>query len=228
MNMRVAKSEVDGAKVIPVANKSVKQSALTEVFAIVGVTMNFDANVEIFGEAEPVEYFYEVVSGAVRTYKVLDDGRRQIDAFYLPGDTFGLEAGSHHALSAEAVSRSTIRLAKRSVVLAMVARDPELGQALWSAAASGLSAAQEHLLVLGRKTAEERVASFLLDIFRREANRDVIELPMSRHDIADYLGLTIETVSRTISLLESENAITLQSARRLIVKSASRLRQLNA
>jgi CRP-like cAMP-binding protein len=203
-------------------------SALADAFAVAGAAMPFERNAEIFGEAEPAEYFYQVVSGAVRTYKVLEDGRRQIGAFYLPGDVFGLEAGEEHGFSAEAIVRSSVRVAKRSVIMAMAARNPDLGAALWTAAAGGLRAAQEHMLVLGRKSAEERVATFLLDIAKREGSREVIELPMSRQDMADYLGLTIETVSRTMTQLESSAAIELATARRVVVLSRARLQQLNA
>ena len=205
-----------------------RRSALDDAFAVVGAAMPFERNVEIFGESEPAEFFYQVISGAVRTYKMLEDGRRQIGGFYLPGEVFGLEAGEEHGFGAEAVVRSVVRVAKRSSILSMAERDTSLAQALWTAAAGGLRAAQEHMLVLGRKTAEERVATFLLDIARREQSREMIELPMSRQDIADYLGLTIETVSRTMTLLESEAAIALPNARRVVVKSRGRLQQLNA
>ena len=200
---------------------------LNNAFAVVGAAMTFDRNAEIFGEAEPAEFFYQVVSGAVRTHKMLEDGRRQIGGFYLPGEVFGLEAGDEHGFGAEAVVRSVVRVAKRAVILSMAERDAALAQALWRAAAGGLRAAQEHMLVLGRKTAEERVATFLLDIARRERSREIIELPMSRQDIADYLGLTIETISRTMTLLESEAAIELPNARKVIVKNQGRLQALN-
>jgi CRP/FNR family nitrogen fixation transcriptional regulator len=202
-------------------------SPLSGAFEVVGAIMTFDRNREVFGEGEPAEYFYQVISGAVRTYKLTEDGRRQIGAFYLPGDVFGLEAGDEHAFTAEAVSRSTVRVAKRSVILSMAARDSDLNRALWTAAARDLRAAQEHLLVLGRMTAEERVATFLLEIAGREAADGTVELPMSRQNIADYLGLTIETISRTMTLVEREDAIALPSARRVVVKSPRRLRELN-
>src|SRR5215475_339766 len=199
----------------PQINPTPKQN-LDSPLDMMGSQMRFGRNAEIYGEDEPAEYLYKVVSGAVRTYKVLEDGRRQIGAFYLPGDVFGLEAGTEHGFSAEAIVRSTVQLAKRSVIMAMAARDPDLGAALWTAAAGGLRAAQEHMLVLGRKSAEERVATFLLDIAKREGSREVIELPMSRQDMADYLGLTIETVSRTMTQLESSAAIELATARRVV------------
>lgn len=202
--------------------------ALEAAFAMVGAPVTFERNVEIFGEEEPAEYFYQVVTGAVRTYKVLQDGRRQIGAFHLPGDVFGLEAGEVHAFSAEAVATSTVRVAKRSGLVAMAARDSDLAADLFSRIADGLRQAQEHMLVLGRKTAEERVATFLLDMARREHSVEVIELPMSRQDMADYLGLTIETVSRTLTHLEGKSVIALPSSRRILVRNAASLRRLNA
>jgi CRP/FNR family transcriptional regulator, nitrogen fixation regulation protein len=219
-----------GAGLVRATDASAKgrSGALNHAFAAIGAQMVFERNVEIFGESEPAEFFYQVVSGAVRTHKMLEDGRRQIGGFYLPGEVFGLEAGEEHGFGAEAVVRSVVRVAKRSAILAMAERDPSLAQALWSAAAGGLRAAQEHMLVLGRKTAEERVATFLLDIARREDSREIIELPMSRQDIADYLGLTIETISRTMTLLENEAAIELPNARKVVMRSKGRLQALNA
>jgi CRP/FNR family nitrogen fixation transcriptional regulator len=164
----------------------------------------------------------------VRTYKVLQDGRRQIGAFLLPGDVFGLEAGGEHGFSAEAIVSSTVRIAKRSVIVSMAARDSEIAADLWARTAGGLRAAQEHMLLLGRKNAEERVATFLLDMARRESTDELVELPMSRQDIADYLGLTIETVSRTLTQLESKAAIELSSSRRNVLRSRASLQRLNA
>ncbi len=190
--------------------------------------MHYDRNVEVYGEAEPAEYFYQVVTGAVRTYKVLNDGRRQIGAFHLPGDLFGLEAGEAHAFSAEAVCASTVRIARRSAVVAMAARDSGIASDLWAATATSLRGAQEHMLLLGRKTAEERVASFLLNMALKSSSSQMIELPMSRQDIADYLGLTIETVSRTLTHLENTAAIALPSSRRIMVRDRGSLQRLNA
>ena len=201
---------------------------LAGAFPLLGAPMSFDRNTEIHGESEPAEYFYQVVTGAVRTYKLLEDGRRQIGAFHLPGDFFGLEAGSEHGFSAEAIVESTVRVAKRSVIVAMAARDSELAADLWLWTADGLRAAQEHMLLLGRRNAEERVATFLLDIARRESTESLVDLPMSRQDIADYLGLTIETVSRTFTQLENKEAIELPSSRRIVLRSRASLKRLNA
>src|SRR4029079_10837026 len=127
---------------------------LAEVFQMLGASMTFERNEEIYGEGESADYFYHVETGAVRTYKLLSDGRRQIGAFYLPGDFLGLEAGAEHAFSAEAIGNCTVRYAKRSSILTMSARDGVLSAELWAATAKSLRGAQEHMLLLGRKTAE--------------------------------------------------------------------------
>ena len=201
---------------------------LADAFAMLGAPIRYERNVEIYGEAEPAEYLYQVATGAVRTYKVLRDGRRQIGAFLLPGDVFGLEAGEDHGFSAEAIVDSSVRVAKRSVIVSMAARDSALAADLWTCAAGGMRSAQEHMLLLGRKNAEERVVTFLLDMARRESADQLIELPMSRQDIADYLGLTIETVSRTFSQLDSKAAIELPSSRRIVVRNRTNLQRLDA
>ena len=204
------------------------EHSLAGIFAMQGALMRVERNVEVYGEEEPAEYLYQVVSGAVRTYKVLQDGRRQIGAFHLPGDIFGLEADEMHAFSAEAVSDCTLRIARRASIMALATRDGDLATELWQRTAEAFRRAQEHMLLLGRKNAEERVASFLLRMAARTAAGQAIELPMSRQDIADYLGLTIETVSRTLTILENRAAIELPSSRRIFVRSRSSLQQLNA
>lgn len=192
-----------------------------------GAVMPFPRNAEIFGEDEPADYLYKVVSGAVRTYKLLDDGRRQIGGFYLPGDIFGLEAGTEHRFTAEAISDSTILVIKRSALVTLAERQNELARALWALTARELAHVQNLMLTLGRKTAQERVASFLLEMASRSPNREAIELPMSRQDIADYLGLTIETVSRTLTQLENAAAIALPSSRRIVLRNPGALQRLN-
>ena len=149
------------------ASQNASAHSLAGAFEMLGAPIRFERNVEIHGEDEPAEYFYQVVTGAVRTYKVLQDGRRQIGAFHLPGDVFGLEAGSEHGFSAEAIVASTIRVAKRSTIVAMAARDSNMAADLWSWTARGLRSAQEHMMLLGRMNAEERVATFLLDLAHR-------------------------------------------------------------
>src|SRR5208282_229144 len=167
-------------------------------------------------ENDPADYLYKIVSGTVRTYKILSDGRRQIGGFYLPGDIFGLEYAAQHTLSAEAVTDVKVVVVKRSALTALAARDATIGKDLFTLTGRELQRAQDRIMLL-IKSAQERVASFLLEMADRSAAGNAIELPMSRQDIADYLGLTIETVSRTLTSLEISAAIEVPTSRRSIV-----------
>src|SRR3569833_1187001 len=162
---------------------------------------------EIFGEAEPAEYVYQVVDGAVRSFKLLSDGRRQIGAFHLIGDIFGLENGGAHRFTAEAIVDTTVRLAKRVSLAHIAETDVTVARDLLTMTASNLKHAEDHMLLLGRKTSLERVAAFLLEMDTRLTASGVMALPMSRRDIADYLGLTLETVSRALSALENQGVL---------------------
>jgi CRP/FNR family nitrogen fixation transcriptional regulator len=175
-------------------------------------------NCEIYGENQPAEYLYAVIEGAVRCCRVLADGRRQINAFYFPGDIFGFETGRIHTLSAEAIVDSRLLLIKRSALAEIAARDTRVACNLWTAAASELQRAQDHAMAL-IMSAEERVVEFLLEIAKRETSDSEIDLPMSRADIADYLGLTIETVSRTLKQLERSAAIALPTFHRVVLRN---------
>src|ERR1700742_1617725 len=154
---------------------------------------------EIYGEKGPAEYVYQIKTGAVRSYKLLTDGRRQIGAFHLVGDIFGLENGSVHRFTAEALVRTTVRLIKRQSLEAVAESDAIVSRNLLSMTTSNLEHAENHMLLLGRKTALEKVAAFLLEMDARLAATGIMALPMNRRDIADYLGLTLETVSRALS-----------------------------
>lgn len=193
-----------------------------------GVRMRFKRNEEVFGAGEEVEHVYRVVSGAVRTMRFSSDGRRQILAFHLPGDVFGLELGDAHEYSAEAVIDSEIVLTRRSLIEKTAAENAAAARALLQLAARQLQDAQEHALMLGRKGAGERVAAFLLKLTDRITGRQELDLPMSRLDIADYLALTIETVSRAFTQMEREHAISLPSSRHVVVRDRHALEQLQA
>ena len=194
---------------------------------MMGTPMRFARNAEIYGEDEPAEYLYKVVSGTVRTYKILADGRRQIGAFYLPGDIFGLEAADAHTFSAEAVVDSNVLVIKRSAVMDLAARDSTVARELWAVTGRELQRAQDHVLLL-IKNAQERVAGFLVEMARRATGASTIQLPMSRQDIADYLGLTIETISRTLTQFEKSAAIALPSSRQIEIRNRAALMRLNA
>ena len=172
---------------------------------------------ELFAEGDDAEHFYQVVSGAIRSYKLLSDGRRQIDAFHLPGDTFGLEAGSEHRFSAEAVGDVQVIAYRRNRLSALIEDDSAFRDRIMTATLRSLQRAQDHMLLLGRKTAQEKLATFLLDMAERISLDDEhFELPMQRSDIADHLGLTIETVSRTLTQFARSGLIRLIPAGRSI------------
>jgi CRP/FNR family nitrogen fixation transcriptional regulator len=189
--------------------------------------MSFSRNTEIYGENEPADYLYKVVSGTVRTYKIFDDGRRQIGGFYFAGDVFGLELGEAHQFSAEAVDNCVVLLVKRSTLVALADRNGDTARQLWSFTAGELQRVRAHMLLL-IKSAEERVACFLLEMADRLSTAESVELPMSRQDIADYLGLTIETVSRTLTHLEAKAAIALPSSRHVVLRNRKALVRLDA
>ena len=183
---------------------------------------------EIYGEGEPSEYLYQVIRGAVRTYKLLNDGRRQIGAFHLPGDVFGLDPDSIHRLTAEAISDTTVRLLKRRSLEAAAGLNAEVSRNLWTMTAGDLRHAEDHMLLLGRKTAMERVATFLLEMDRRLAKAGMMALPMSRRDIGDYLGLTLETVSRALSQLNDQGVLVFSSARQIVLRNRQQLTAMDA
>jgi CRP-like cAMP-binding protein len=192
-----------------------------------GVPMNFDRNAEIYGEGEDAEFVYKVLSGSVRVYKVLSDGRRQITGFYLPGDVFGIESGAEYLNSAEAIDKASILVVRRTALLSRAEKSSDVARDLWAVTAAELRRSQNHALLL-IKTAKERLAAFLLDMADRVAGKGFVDLPMSRQDIADYLGLTIETVSRTLTLLSEGSTIQLLASRRIVLRNPSRLNEMNA
>jgi CRP/FNR family nitrogen fixation transcriptional regulator len=168
------------------------------------------------------------MSGAVRTYKLLCDGRRQIGAFHLPGDIFGLESSTTHRLAAEAIVDTTVRLVKRRSLEQAAGADVNVARKLWSITAADLKHAEGHILLLGRKTAMERVATFLLEMDRRLAVAGMIALPMCRRDIGDYLGLTLETVSRALSQLHAQGILGFSGARQIVLRNRQRLLSMDA
>ena len=169
-----------------------------------------------------------MIRGAVRSYKLLSDGRRQIGAFHLPGDVFGLESGQMHRLATEAIVDTTVRLVKRGSLEQAAQSDVRVARNMWTLTATELQHAENHMLLLGRKTALERVATFLLEMDRRLAFAGMIALPMCRRDIGDYLGLTLETVSRALSGLQSEGVDGFSNARQIVLRKRDRLHEMEA
>ncbi len=211
---------------IPALDGTSEREPLAQSMHLMGAVMSYPRNAEIFGENEPAEYLYKVISGSVRTYKILSDGRRQIGGFYLPGDIFGFQFAEEHTFSAEAITDAKVLVIKRSALTALAGGDATVARQLFALTSCELRRMQDRVLLL-IKSAQERVASFLLEMADRAAAGNVVELPMSRQDIADYLGLTIETVSRTLTCLESTAAIEVPSSRRIVLRNRSALNRLN-
>jgi CRP-like cAMP-binding protein len=189
--------------------------------------MRYNRQTEIYGEGEQAQHVFKVISGAVRTFTIDIEGRRQIEGFHLPGDVFGFETDTHHRFSAEALTDAEIVALPRAPLERAAAEDRDTAHALWALAANELRQTREHMLVLGRKGAAERVVAFLLEMAARSKS-DTLHLPMSRTDIADYLGLTIETVSRSFSRLERARAIALDGARQVTFRDKARLESFAA
>jgi CRP/FNR family nitrogen fixation transcriptional regulator len=188
-------------------------------------TVRYKQDAGIFAEGDKAACFYKVVSGVVRCCKFQNDGRRHIDAFYMRDDVFGFELGVEHELSAEAVTDCTVIAYPRGAMEAKAGQDGAAAFELYNLAMHSLARARAHSQLLGRASATQKLATFLLEV---SANKpaETIELVMTRQDIADYLGLTIETVSRTLSLMEREGVIKLAAARRMIVADRRLLQSL--
>ncbi|ODR97963.1 hypothetical protein AUC68_10635 [Methyloceanibacter methanicus] len=186
------------------------------------VPINFARNSEIFAEGEGAGYVYKIVSGVVRVSKLLPDGRRQISAFHLPGDMFGFEVDDVHHVSAEAIGPVKVLAYKWQSLLSATSSRGFVHELL-NRTMIGLRQTQDHLLLLGRKNALERLAAFLIEMARRTGSDRSLHLAMPRHDIADYLGLTLETVSRMFAELKEAGIIKLESARQVSVLDMSKL-----
>jgi CRP/FNR family transcriptional regulator, nitrogen fixation regulation protein len=203
------------------------RGSLGETMHLMGAMMSYPRNTEIFGENERADYVYKVVSGAIRTYKILNDGRRQVSGFYLAGDIFGLQYADEHTFSAEAITDTKVLVVKRGALISLAGRDASVGKELLNLTSRELRRMQDRVLLLV-KSAQERVASFLLEMAERACANNIVELPMSRQDIADYLGLTIETVSRTLTCRETSCTIEVPSSRRIVLRNRTALNRLNA
>jgi CRP/FNR family transcriptional regulator len=183
----------------------------------------------LFVEGDDAEGIYEVVRGTVRLYKLLPDGRRQITGFMSAGHLLGLAPEGHYVYSAEAITEVTLRRYKRTAFDRLIDEVPGLARRLLAAASHELSVAQNQMLLLGRKTAVEKVASFILLTAEQQGDEvEELDVPMTRNDIADHLGLTIETVSRTFSKLKAEGLIALPTPTRLEIRDRQRLADVAA
>lgn len=187
--------------------------------------LTFRQGEEIYAQDEDADLIYRLVRGAVRTSHLLADGRRQIGDFYYEGDVLGVSMTPTHRFSAEALGDCEVLAIRRS---GSAAYDPGRHERMiWQATAVELGRTQSHMLLLGRATARERVARFLLDIAERFRG-EIVALPMSRQDMADYLGLTIETISRMLGRLQAEGLVEFIGARRYRIRRPAALSDLAA
>jgi CRP/FNR family transcriptional regulator len=176
-----------------------------------GRRVHFTAGETVFSEEDITTSFYNLLEGVMRLYKLLPDGRRQIVGFALPGDFLGMNLSGRHNFSADAIGTVTVCQFAKAAFNRFIEQRPHLLRRNNELAVRELSQARDHMVLLGRRSAEEKVATFLLGWRERQISLngppDKVALPMSRQDIADYLGLTIETVSRTFTRLERVGVI---------------------
>ncbi|MBS0529417.1 MAG: helix-turn-helix domain-containing protein [Proteobacteria bacterium] len=189
-----------------------------------GRHVHFQSRATVFAQEELATSFYNLIEGVLRLYKLLPDGRRQIVGFALPGDFLGMAVSARHGFSADAIGPVVVCQFARASFSQFIADKPHLLRRINAFAARELNLAQEHMVLLGRRTAEERVASFLIGwrdrLARLKGPAQTVALPMSRQDIADFLGLTIETVSRTFTRLERDEVIEIMPGRITFLKAA--------
>ncbi|HLW92513.1 MAG TPA: helix-turn-helix domain-containing protein [Roseiarcus sp.] len=186
----------------------------------------FTAGEAIFWEGDPAGQIFDVLEGVLRVYRILSDGRRAITGFIHPGDVLGVSFQNRYLFTAEAVTEVKIRRFGRGRFFSMINETPALRPQLFAILCDEMSAAQDQMLLLGRKTAEERVVSFLFAIHRKRAEGADIELPMSRQDMADYLGLTMETVSRMMTSLARRGFIVLGPRHTVTLRRLAALREI--
>lgn len=188
----------------------------------------FAAGDLLFRQGDAVRLVYRILRGSVISYRLLSDGRRQVTGFHLPGDYLGLEAGVEHATTAEALGPVDALAMERADLAARAVTDIGLARALWQVTIRAFQRSEDHALILARQGATERVAAFLIDFADRMGGRPTIDLPMTRQDIADHVGLTIHTVSRTLSQLQSQGLIEARSSRQVRLLQRQRLEWLCA
>jgi CRP/FNR family transcriptional regulator, nitrogen fixation regulation protein len=181
---------------------------------------------EIYGQGEASDVVYRLVRGAVRTTHLQADGRRHVGGFYYEDDILGVEIGDDHRFSAETLADCEVLALRRSG--SATGDGGRIDRMMWAATSRELHRAQSHMLLLGRATACEKVARFLLELADRFSEGDFLILPMSRQDMADYLGLTIETISRVLGRLQADGVIELSGSRRCRIRRPAWLSGLSA
>lgn len=219
----------------PCRNCPVRDSAVCGVlgneelrdFRRLGCCMQLATGQALFRQGEPALSVFTVTEGALKSYRILPDGRRQVTGFHFPGDFIGSAFDEDHSVTVEALENTSVCAFPVRRFDDFVEDHPPMERELYVAAARELAAAKEQMVLLGRKTAIERVASFFLALAERQGF-DLIDLSMNRSDIADYLGLTKETVSRILADLKSSRVIRLQAIERVEILDPARLKRIAA
>lgn len=209
----------------PVIHDTAVDDAPTGLAAL-GSVLTLGRGAAAYREGDPALHWYRVVSGTGCTSKLLPDGRRQIGTFLHPGDFFGFEAVDEHGFAAEALADMVVIRYPRQRAEALARTDGAVGQRIREIACRSLTSAYERLLTLGRKTATERVATFLLELARTAPDGRTVGLSMSRSDIGDYLGLTLETVSRILAALKHDGLIEMAAPHRLVLLDRCALEEI--
>ncbi len=198
--------------------------------ALIRQRQKVEAGETFVDEGEAATHFFNVTSGSVKVYKLMADGRRQITGFLFAGDFLGLAFNDNYTYSAEALTPVNLCRFPRRQLERLLERFPSVERKLLTLASNELAAAQEQMLLLGRKSAQEKIVSFILSLGRRAAtiggDGDLVHLTMTRSDIADYLGLTTETVSRAFTLLRSRGFIELDGASKVLIADREALEDL--
>jgi CRP/FNR family nitrogen fixation transcriptional regulator len=205
-----------------------RSGQLDELVALeqLGSRRSFARDEEIYAEGDRADCWFKVVSGTVRICKLMADGRRHVAEFFYAGDCFGLDGANERIFAAEAVGEVIVMRFNRAATERLIDERPELARRMCNMTLRSLAHAQTRLLLLGRMTAPERVASFLIELAERRDVRRTLDVPMSRNDIADYLGLTIETVCRVLSAMKRDGAIAIPHPQRIEIRDREALESL--
>ena len=200
------------------------------VLARVQCTLRLEAHDTLFREGDPGQAVFSIVSGAIKVYKLMPDGRRQITGFFFRGDMFGFCVADQYAYTAEAITAVSVCRLPMSRLRSLAATAPEVQARVMARMTEKLAHFHDHVLLLGRKTARERVASFLLNLSDRARRRgdtaSPLTLPMGRADIADHIGLTVETVSRAMTWFKREGVLDLPSPTQVALRQPEILRAI--
>jgi len=193
-----------------------------------GVIVRFSRNETIYSKGDDARHSYKVIEGAVRLSRIFADGRRQIVNFLLPDETFGIELADIYSATAEAVGEVVALRCPRLCIAQLTEGDPDISHKRLAMFSKTLEAAERHVAMLGHQSAKERVANFFmaLEAQRTDGDQRTLDLPLSRQDIADYLGLTIETTCRALSELKRLNIVTAPSRRRIVIRDLAGLKAI--